>query len=85
MSTASVPIQDGSRRLYCLIEGESIIFLVTIGRDCVVSELKQEIQRERALDTLKNVDPHILELWKVSAIDESRCEVTLLTPTIGRH
>ena len=50
-----------------------------MGRDCVVSELKEEIQGKRALDTLKNVGPHILELWKVSAIDESRSEVTWLS------
>jgi hypothetical protein len=28
-----------------------------------------------------DVGPHTLELWKVSAIDEARCEVTWLTPT----
>jgi hypothetical protein len=37
----------------------------------VVSELKEAIKEERALDTLKNVGPHVLELWKVSVIDES--------------
>jgi hypothetical protein len=51
----------------------------------VVSDLKKEIQRERAMGILKDIDPHILELWKVSAIDESRCEVTGLTPTTGRR
>ena len=69
---SSVPSQDGSRRLNCLIEGEPIVFLVTVGRDCAVSELKKEIQGERAMDTLKNVGVHTLELWKVSAINESR-------------
>ena len=85
MSATSIPSQDGSRRLNCLMEGESIIFLVTMGRDCVVSELKERIQGKRAMSTLKNIDPNLLELWKVSAINESRCEVTSLTPTIGRH
>jgi hypothetical protein len=33
--------------------------------------LKEEIRGKRALDTLKDVGPHTLELWKVSAIDES--------------
>jgi hypothetical protein len=69
-ATESVPSQDGSRRLNCLIEGKYNVFLVTVGCDCVVSDLKKEIIRERALDTLKNVGPHILELWKVSAIGE---------------
>jgi Crinkler effector protein N-terminal domain len=84
MST-SVLSQDASRRLNCLIENEYIPFIVTVGRDYVVSELKEEIQGKRAMDILKDVGPHTLELWKVSAIDESRCEVTSLTPTIGRH
>jgi hypothetical protein len=46
-----------------------------------------EIKGEQALDTLKDVGPHTLELWKVSAIakSESQCEVTWLTPTTGRH
>ena len=49
----------------------------------MVSELKEEIQGKQELNTLKNVGPHILELWKVSAIDESQFEVAWLTPTIG--
>ena len=85
MFAPSVPSQDGSRRLNCLIEGESIVFPVTAGYDCVVGELKKKIQEKRTMDTLKGVGPHTLELWKVSAIDESRCEVTRLTPTTGRH
>jgi len=75
MLDAPIPSPDGSSRLNCLIEGESIVFVVTVGRDCVVSDLKKVIQSKRALDTLK--DRHTLELWKVSAIDESRCELTL--------
>ena len=70
-ASSSGPSQDGLRRLNCLIKSESIVFLVTVGRDCVVSELKKAIKEKRALDTLKNVDPHVLELWKVSVIDES--------------
>jgi len=38
----------------------------------VVSELKKAIQREREMSILKGIDPHKLELWKVSTIDESR-------------
>jgi hypothetical protein len=77
MLDTPVPSQDGSRRLNCLIEGESIIFPVTVERNWVVGDLKKEIKRERALGTLKDVDPHTLELWKVSVINELRCEVTL--------
>ena len=57
-------------RLKCLIEGEDIVFPVTVVRDDEVSDLKEKIQSKRALDSLKDVGPHTLELWKVSAIDE---------------
>jgi len=50
-----------------------------MGCDSMVSELKKVIKKERELGTLKDADPHTLELWKVSAIDELRCEVTWLT------
>jgi hypothetical protein len=71
-AVSSFPSQDGSRRLNCLIDVESIVFSVTVGRDYVVSELKKAIQREREMSILKGIDPHKLELWKVSTIDESR-------------
>ena len=70
MFATSVLSQDASRRLNCLIESESIVFIVTVGRDWAVSDLKKDIQRERALGPLKDVDPHSLELYKVSAINE---------------
>ncbi|KIM82078.1 hypothetical protein PILCRDRAFT_88854 [Piloderma croceum F 1598] len=38
--------------------------LFTMGHNCVVSELKEEIQRRRAMGILKDIDPHTLELWK---------------------
>ncbi|KIM72228.1 hypothetical protein PILCRDRAFT_99398 [Piloderma croceum F 1598] len=83
MFATSVMSQDGSCRLNCLIEGESIVFVVTTGHDCAVSNLKEDVQCKQAMDTLKDVGPHTLELWKVSAINELRCEVMSLTPTIG--
>ena len=70
MFATSASCQDGSRWLNCLIEGEFIIFVVTVGHNCVISDLKEEIQRERAMGTLKYVGPHTLEQWKVSVIDE---------------
>ncbi|KAM6496969.1 hypothetical protein JOM56_007442, partial [Amanita muscaria] len=53
-----------SLRLKCLIEGEDIVFQVPAVRDDEVSNLKESIQSERALDSLKDIDPHTLELWK---------------------
>ena len=65
-------------QLNCLIEGEFIVFLVmpVVERDCpVVGDLKEVVQRARALSILKNVDPHTLELWKVSTPCHSEAEV----------
>ena len=70
-------------RLQCLIKGESIVFPVTVEQDDDVGELKEVVQSERALDSLKDVGPHTLELWKVSAIDESLCEMTWLLSAQG--
>ncbi|KAM6499266.1 hypothetical protein JOM56_004774 [Amanita muscaria] len=53
-------------RLNCLIEGEDIVFTTTAAGDDNVSNLKKSIQKERALDSLKDVGPHSLELWKVN-------------------
>jgi len=55
-----------------------------VGRHCVVSDFKIKIQRERAMGILKDVDPHMLEMWQVSVIDESQCAVTWLTPAPNR-
>ena len=67
-----------SLQLNCLIKGEDIVFPVTAECDDLVGVLKVSIQRTRALDSLKDVGPHTLELWKVCAIDEPLCEMTLL-------
>ena len=72
-------------RLKCLIQGEDIVFPVTAGCDDEVSDLKESIQGKRALDSLKGVGPHTLELWKVSAIDERLCEMTSLFSAQGPH
>ena len=72
-------------RLKCLIEGEDIVFSVTAGCNDEVSDLKESIQGKRALGRLKDIDPHTLELWKVSAIDERLCEMTSLFSAQGRH
>lgn len=59
-------------------KGEDIVFPVTAVLDNDVSDLKEYIQNKRALGGLKGVDPHTLELWKVSAINKPLCEMTLL-------
>jgi hypothetical protein len=78
----SVTTMPTTLRLNCLIEGEDIVFPVTVVCDDVVSDLKEFIQKSEHWQFLKDVDPHTLELWKVSAIDDPLCEMTsvLLTP-----
>jgi len=78
-----VPSQDSSCKLNCLLKGKSIIFLVTVGHDGVVSKLKKNIKEEWELGTLKDVDPQVLELWKVSTTDESQWLTN--TPTGQQH
>src|SRR5260221_11438810 len=51
-----------SLSLCCIIENEDIVFPVDVPAQARVSDLKKEIQRERAMDTLQGVGPHILEL-----------------------
>ena len=48
-------------RLNCLIKGEDIVFPVIVVCDDLVSDLKKFIQSERALDSLKDIDPHVQE------------------------
>ena len=72
-----------SLQLNCLIEGEDIVFPVTVVRDDEVSDLKEKIQSKRVKGSLKDIDPHTLELWKVSAIEEPLCEMTLLFSAQG--
>lgn len=50
-------------KLNCLIEGEYTVFVVPVEQNDEVNELKGFIQSERALGTLKDVDPHILECF----------------------
>jgi hypothetical protein len=66
---SSAPANGDSFRPRCVIEGESVVFTVEVSRSLEVGDLKKVIQSERARGSLKNVDPHALELWKVSAIN----------------
>ena len=46
-----------SLQLNCLIEGEDIVFPVTVVRDDEVSDLKEKIQSKRALASMKGQKP----------------------------
>jgi hypothetical protein len=84
MPDTPVLSNDKSRRFHCVIE-RLVVFTVIAPCNFEVGDLKKEIQKEQALDTLKDVGLHTLELWKVSAIDESQCEVTLLSSLPFQH
>jgi len=64
-------------QLNCLIEGEDDVFLVTVVCNDAVSNLKNEVKKQCAV-SFKNIDARHLKLWKVSAIDDPLCEMTLL-------
>jgi hypothetical protein len=51
--------------LCCVIQDEDIAFLVDVPAQARVTALEKEIQLERAMDSLQDVGPHILKLWKV--------------------
>src|SRR6266550_381781 len=84
--TPHVPGQDGPPQLNlnCLIEGEYKVFKVTVEHDWEVNDLKEGI-RSKATRVLKDVDAYTLELWKVSAIDDLRCEVTSFLSAKGLY
>ncbi len=65
------PVPNGSLNLNCLVEDESTVFVVTMERNDVVSNLKEVIQSKRTYGPLNGVDPHALELWKVNVINDS--------------
>ena len=71
---------DDDLRLLCVIEGETEPFPIDIegplwrNPKFMVGDLKGEIQKERKNDSLDGVDAHSLVLWKVRAIEDSRCQ-----------
>ena len=73
---ATQVLSGGSLQLICLICGETFVLVPTVRSDDMVSDLKKSIQGEREKDTLKDVGPHTLELWKVSTIYGPLCEMT---------
>jgi len=72
-------------RLLCVIEGESESFPVDVKGSLwrnpkfMIGDVKEKIQRKRNEDSLAGVGAHILVLWKVRAIYESRCRAIWLT------
>ena len=76
---------DDDLKLHCIIEGEAETFPVNVPGSVWhnpkfnVGHLKKKIQEERKDDLLAGVGAHTLVLWKVRAIEESRCLEIWLT------
>ena len=76
---------DDDLLLHCVIEGETEVFQIDVEGSLwhnpkfMVGTLKGRIQEERKDGSLSGVDRHSLELWKVRAIEESRCLEIWLT------
>jgi hypothetical protein len=59
----------GSCWLNCLIQGETLVFPVSVVPSWPVGYLKELVHSNRALDTTSGLkDPHVLELYKASPI-----------------
>jgi hypothetical protein len=77
---------DDDLQLHCIIEGEAETFPVNVPGSVWhnpkfnVGHLKEKIQVRRKDGSLAGVDAHTLVLWKVRAIEESRClEICLIS------
>ena len=74
---------DDDLLLFCVIEGETELFPIGVEGSSwrnpkfVVGDLKKKIQEERENDSLAGVGAHILVLWKVRAIEDSRSRIYL--------
>jgi hypothetical protein len=68
---------DDDLQLLCVIEGETEVFIIDVEGSLwrnpkfKVGHLKEKIQEKRKNGSLAGVDPHILVLWKVRAIEKS--------------
>jgi hypothetical protein len=76
---------DDDLQLLCVIEGETEVFPIDVEESLwrnpkfTVGHLKEKIQEKRKNSSLAGVDAHILVLWKVRAIEDSRCQTIWLT------
>ena len=66
--------------LFCVIEGETEPFPIGVEGSSwsnpkfTVGDLKEKIQEKRKSDSLAGVGVHILVLWEVRDIQDSRCQ-----------
>ena len=57
---------DDTRVLFCIIQGDTNLFEVTVSTGKSISFLKEVIQKKRKNGALRDVDAADLVLWKVS-------------------
>ena len=78
-------LDDDDLLLSCVVEGETESFPIGVKRSSwrnpnfVVGFLKKKIQEERKNNSLAGIGAHILELWKVRAIEDLRSRIIWLT------
>ncbi len=78
-------LDDDDLLLSCVIEGETESFPIGVKRSSwrnpkfTVGYLKKKIQEEGKNDSLAGINAHILELWTVRAIEDSRYNMAYLS------
>jgi hypothetical protein len=82
---AAMNLGDDDLLLFCIIEGETETFMISVERSSwcsprfLVGNLKEKIQEQRKHGSLAGIDAHGLVLWKVRAIEESPSQIIWLT------
>jgi hypothetical protein len=66
-----LPNSDDSRKLFCLIEGDSSVFTVTVPGNCLILELKDFIHQRIINGTNHAIDAKDLALFKVRSVPHS--------------
>jgi hypothetical protein len=66
-----LPDSGDSRERFCLIEGDSSVFAVTVPGDCLILELKDFIHQEAINGTNRAVAAKDLVLFKVRSVPHS--------------
>jgi hypothetical protein len=61
--------------LRCMLQGDPAIFSVELSPNADTGKLKEAIQKKRELDSLKDIGPHSLKIWKVFLSISAGCSL----------
>jgi hypothetical protein len=81
---AAAIADDTMHTLWCLVQGESMVFKVTASANASVDQLKELVREEGMNGTLGNIDAEDLVLLKVSPIPESSMNVVAHFATLSQ-